>query len=66
MSDPFVVDGSLIVLPKGRFHAELLTNIQAVARRKLRMRNNARVLADLRIPPAKRFFDMGLPHIALN
>ena len=29
-------------------------NIQAVARRKLRMLNNARQLEDLRVPPANR------------
>lgn len=29
-------------------------NIQQVARRKLRMLNNARVLSDLRVPPANR------------
>lgn len=32
----------------------LLADIQAVARRKLRMLNNATVLDDLRIPPANR------------
>jgi len=32
----------------------LPNNIQAVARRKLRMLNNARTLDDLRIPPANR------------
>jgi proteic killer suppression protein len=29
-------------------------DIQQVARRKLRMLNNARVVADLRVPPANR------------
>ena len=32
----------------------LPSNIQAVARRKLRMLNNAKTLDDLRIPPANR------------
>jgi proteic killer suppression protein len=32
----------------------LPNNIQAVARRKLRMLNNAKTLDDLRIPPANR------------
>lgn len=36
----------------GQFSRHLPNQIQAVARRKLRMLNNARVLDDLRVPPA--------------
>ena len=36
----------------GRFTRKLPNQIQAVARRKLRMLNNARCIDDLRIPPA--------------
>jgi len=39
---------------EGRRSRRLPGNIQAVARRKLRMLNNARTLDDLRIPPANR------------
>ena len=39
---------------RGEFSRRLPNQIQAVARRKLRMLNNARVLDDLRIPPANR------------
>lgn len=39
---------------RGQFSRHLPTQIQAVARRKLRMLNNARVIDDLRIPPANR------------
>lgn len=39
---------------EGRISRRLPTDIQAVARRKLRMLNNARQLDDLRIPPANR------------
>jgi proteic killer suppression protein len=38
----------------GEFSRRLPNQIQAVARRKLRMLNNARALDDLRIPPANR------------
>jgi len=38
----------------GRPSRRLPSNIQTVARRKLRMLNNAKVLDDLRIPPANR------------
>lgn len=38
----------------GEFSRRLPTQIQSIARRKLRMLNNARVLDDLRIPPANR------------
>lgn len=37
---------------RGEFSRRLPTQIQTVARRKLRMLNNARVIDDLRIPPA--------------
>lgn len=37
---------------QGEFSSRLPTQIQAVARRKLRMLNSARVIDDLRIPPA--------------
>ena len=39
---------------QGQHSRRLPTNIQQVARRKLRMLNNARALNDLRIPPANR------------
>lgn len=39
---------------RGDVSRRLPTDIQAVARRKLRMLNNARTLADLRVPPANR------------
>ncbi|OGR00860.1 MAG: plasmid maintenance system killer protein [Deltaproteobacteria bacterium RIFOXYD12_FULL_55_16] len=38
----------------GEFSRQLPNQIQIVARRKLRMLNNARALDDLRIPPANR------------
>ena len=38
----------------GEFSRRLPQEIQEVARRKLRMINNARVIADLRVPPANR------------
>lgn len=38
----------------GEYAPKLPAGIQAVARRKLRMLNNARSLADLRVPPANR------------
>lgn len=37
---------------RGTFSRRLPTQIQVIARRKLRMLNNARALDDLRIPPA--------------
>jgi proteic killer suppression protein len=39
---------------QGIFSRKLPQQIQAVARRKLRMLNNARTLEDLRIPPNNR------------
>lgn len=39
---------------EGRISRRLPTDIQGVARRKLRMLNNATLLDDLRIPPANR------------
>ena len=39
---------------EGKPSRRLPTDIQAIARRKLRMLNNAQSLADLRIPPANR------------
>lgn len=39
---------------KGNRSKRLPGNIQQVARRKLRMLNNARKLQDLRVPPANR------------
>lgn len=39
---------------EGRRSRRLPNNIQMVARRKLRMLNNARTLDDLRVPPANR------------
>ncbi|MGE3921017.1 MAG: type II toxin-antitoxin system RelE/ParE family toxin [Gammaproteobacteria bacterium] len=36
---------------EGTFSLHLPNNIQEIARRKLRMLNNAKVLEDLRIPP---------------
>jgi proteic killer suppression protein len=39
---------------EGEFSRKLPQNIQVVARRKLRMLNNARTIEDLRIPPQNR------------
>jgi len=39
---------------RGEFSRRLPNQIQPIARRKLRMLNNARQLDDLRIPPANR------------
>jgi len=39
---------------EGKFSRRLPTQIQAVARRKLRMLNNSRRIDDLRIPPQNR------------
>ncbi|HEY6898077.1 MAG TPA: type II toxin-antitoxin system RelE/ParE family toxin [Rhodocyclaceae bacterium] len=39
---------------EGRISRRLPSEIQAIARRKLRMINNAHALDDLRIPPANR------------
>ncbi|QOC23823.1 type II toxin-antitoxin system RelE/ParE family toxin [Wenzhouxiangella sp. AB-CW3] len=42
------------VIWEGRQSRKLPANIQATARRKLRMLNNARDLTDLRVPPGNR------------
>ena len=47
-------DGDTEKVWRGEFSRRLPNQIQAVARRKLRMLNNARALDDLRIPPANR------------
>lgn len=39
---------------RGEFSLKLPTAIQAVARRKLRMLNNAQDLNDIKVPPANR------------
>lgn len=39
---------------RGEYSRRLPQDIQTIARRKLRMLNNARILTDLRIPPANR------------
>ncbi len=39
---------------RGRFSKRLPQDIQSIARRKLRMLNNAVTLVDLRVPPANR------------
>ncbi len=39
---------------EGKVSRRLPQDIQAIARRKLRMQNNAHTLDDLRIPPANR------------
>ena len=39
---------------RGLFSRQLPQDIQTIARRKLRMMNNAGVLTDLRVPPANR------------
>lgn len=39
---------------KGEFSSKLPNEIQPIARRKLRMINNAQAINDLRIPPANR------------
>ncbi len=43
----------------GNFTKKLPSQIQAIARRKLRMLNNSRVIEDLRIPPANRLERLG-------
>jgi len=47
-------DGETRGIWDGRVSRRLPGNIQAVARRKLRMLSNAKSLKDLRIPPANR------------
>jgi proteic killer suppression protein len=47
-------DGEAEKVWRGEFSRRLPNQIQGIARRKLRMLNNARVLDDLRIPPANR------------
>ena len=39
---------------KGEFSSKLPNEIQRIARRKLRMLNNAQTISDLRIPPSNR------------
>ena len=47
-------DRETAVIWSGRRSRRLPSDIQAVALRKLRMLNQARVLGDLRVPPANR------------
>ena len=47
-------DNETLKIWEGEFSRRLPNQIQAVARRKLRMLNNARRLDDLRIPPQNR------------
>jgi proteic killer suppression protein len=47
-------DNEALKIWEGNISRKLPIDIQAVARRKLRMLNNARLLKDLRIPPANR------------
>ncbi|TNG03887.1 MAG: type II toxin-antitoxin system RelE/ParE family toxin [Gammaproteobacteria bacterium] len=47
-------DKEALKIWEGNISRKLPIEIQAVARRKLRMLNNARLLKDLRIPPANR------------
>ena len=47
-------DNDTLKVWKGAVSRRLPNTIQAVARRKLRMLNNARTLEDLRVPPANR------------
>ncbi len=47
-------DGETELIWSGRHSRKLPSNIQAVALRKLRLINQARVLADLRVPPGNR------------
>lgn len=47
-------DGQTELIWRGEYAKRLPTEIQAVVRRKLRMLNNARILNDLRVPPANR------------
>jgi proteic killer suppression protein len=44
-------DNETLKVWEGEFSRKLPHDIQTVARRKLRMLNNARVIEDLRIPP---------------
>jgi proteic killer suppression protein len=48
------VDAETQEVWNGRRSRKLLTDIQAVALRKLRMLNQARTLGDLRVPPGNR------------
>ncbi len=43
----------------GKLSKKLPLNIQAIARRKLRMLNNSQDIQDLRIPPANRLEKLG-------
>jgi len=47
-------DKEALKIRKGNISRKLPGNIQAIARRKLRMLNNAQQLKDLRVPPANR------------
>ena len=47
-------DGETALIWRGELSRRLPREIQQVARRKLRMLNNARNLQDLRVPPANR------------
>ena len=47
-------DGDTEKIWRGEWSKRLPPDIQPVARRKLRMLNNARDLTDLRVPPANR------------
>ena len=47
-------DAETMLVWSGRRSRKLPSDIQAVALRKLRMLNQARVLADLRVPPGNR------------
>ena len=47
-------DKEALKIWEGNISRKLPGDIQAVARRKLRMLNNARLLKDLRMPPANR------------
>jgi len=47
-------DGETESIWRGDFSRKLPREIQQIARRKLRMLNNAKMLQDLRVPPANR------------
>ncbi|MFP3186670.1 MAG: type II toxin-antitoxin system RelE/ParE family toxin, partial [Paraburkholderia sp.] len=49
-----ITDKETALIWSGERSKRLPAEIQPVARRKLRMLNNAHALADLRIPPANR------------
>lgn len=64
-------DSEVLKIWKGTYSSKLPSQIQQVARRKLRMINNAQDINDLRIPPSNRLEKLkgnlkGLHSIRIN